>query len=1133
MMHMMRPLSPPDLIQPDREGLAHVPSWAGPPGLINDEHRGIFDATKDLPGWQDPPDSQKLYEMAYRSGSVILEIGVFGGRSAVVELRGAITAAQARGLPPPQYYGVDIDPGFFERTHKTITDAGVADRCLLFHGDLPYFLRELPIVPTMVFVDGDHRYPGCWADLRLLSTVLLPGTPVLCHDYGGIPGVQRAVDEWVGAGAYEAMGRFAGSILLRATGRKDGERLLIEPRCREPFGRGLPEEVFQATRRSILARYQSPKPPSLRRDRNATPVEDLTREARRKLRGENWARVVSGRGTWPYASPADALPLPPTLPGGVPWPRISIITPSFNQGKYIEETILSVRNQGYPNVEHIVMDGGSTDETREILERYRDGFARLVSERDEGQSDAINKGFKLATGEILTWLNSDDMLAPGALAAVAMAFHTSGADLVAGEAHIYRDGQLAAKHLTTCAPGSLPLHDLLEIESRWLEGQFFYQPEVMFSRSMWEKAGGHVRTDLYHSMDYELWVRMAASGAKLGVIGRPVAHFRFHPEQKTAGMVVGGFRTELPKARDAAVTRLGIDWKPRNEPQPTRHKLRIVMFNDLGYGFGAGIAHRRLADALQTAGHDVFAVAAATSEHHHLAPKATHADIVKRIGAYKPDLVVVGNLHGAELDPSVLGQIAANFPTAFVTHDLWLLTGRCAYTGGCTQYLKGCGDACTCDKAHPRLDEKLVRPMWETKRRVLSSSPDLYLWANSNWALGKVNEALASMGLETNRPRPQTITFGLNLDVFRPRDKAACREALGLPQDKFIIMSSSSSVADPRKGLSHLAAAMEMLNLPDTLLTCVGWFDQAEKPPIPGMRAMGYLEDRSKLATLYGAADLFVGPSLEEAFGQVFIEAASCGTPSVGYPVGGKPEAILHGVSGLLTDEVSPASLAASIRVLYESEELRSSMSRWARIWAEGCWSMTASAQRLFCAMRRQGLIERFGLIPRLSIPIARRPEPKVDSVAPMFPAWRPVSGFGHWEGPYPDRKLPRCRWAMGPVAVFDLQTEAAGPARLLIACRSHAADQRVRVVQGGKTIAEREIPVQTGPNAETVLAFDVKLAAGSNGFELHFWKWNTTDRPLALLITSITAVPIVAPESVNGHAVKVVETKPAAGAVG
>ncbi len=1110
----MRPVCSPEIVRPDREGLAHLPSWRGVPGFINDEHAGIFEATKDLPGWQDPPDSQKLYEMAYHSGQVILEIGVFGGRSAVVELRGAITTAKERGLPPPQYYGVDVDPGFFERTRKTLIQAGLTDRCLLFHGDLAAFMREIPIVPTMVFVDGDHRYPGCWADLNRLRSILLPGTPVMCHDYGGIPGVRRAVDEWIATGAYQNMGRFAGSILLRAAGR------IQTPGPHS--GSGLSESTFATTRDALLARYLSPTPPGLARDRMHTPIRDLTRAARVELRGDHGSRTASQRAAWPYAG-GESASLPPTLPGGAPWPKVSIITPTYNQGKYIEETLLSVRNQGYPNVEHIVMDGGSTDETAAIIERYRDGLARVVSEKDDGQSDAINKGFKLATGDILTWLNSDDMLAPGALAAIALAFHTSGADMVAGECHVYRDGKPISRHLTSCDNGPLPIDDLLDIEGRWLEGQFFYQPEVMFTREIWDKAGDHVRTDLYHSMDYELWVRMAAAGAKLRVIGRPVALFRAHPEQKTAGEVVGGFRAELPRAREGAIQRLGLKWTPRPKATIARQKLRVVLFNDIGYAYGAGIGHRRLAQALLTGGHDVVTLAAASTEHHHAAPKATFDDTLRQISEQKPDLVVVGNLHGADLDPSLLGLIAAKFPTAFLTHDLWLFTGRCAYTNGCQQYLTGCDERCTCDKAHPKLAPELVRPMWQTKRRVISSSPDLYLWANSDWALGKANEALKTMGLVTNRPAPRRIEFGLELDVFRPRDKALCREELGLPQDKFIIMSSASSLADSRKGLKHLADALERLKLADTMAVCVGWFDKGQQAPIPGMRAMGYMEEPLRLATLYSASDLFVGPSLEEAFGQVFIEAAACGTPSVGYPVGGKPEAILDGVSGLLTDSVGPASLAQSIETLYMDAALRSDMGRWARIWAESRWSMSASAHRLFAVMRQQGLVDRFGLLPRLTLGFNPGSPPAPVAIAPTFPGWRPLSGFDHWEGPYPDRALGRCRWAHGPVAKFEIDAPTPGPMRLLISCRCYQEGQRLRLVHAGKPISERDVPADRGAKTDHVLSFDLVLTKGVNTLELHSWKWDAGPRPMAVLVTSISALPRHAappPAALNGRSV-------------
>ncbi len=130
---------------------------------------------------------------------------------------------------------------------------------------------------------------------------------------------------------------------------------------------------------------------------------------------------------WPWAKGVD-----PSVYTNNTWPKISIVTPSFNQGNFIEETILSVLNQNYPNLEYIIIDGGSTDQTVDIIKKYEDKIAYWVSEPDRGQSHAINKGFEKCTGEIFNWLNSDDFLEPLALYNIALNFMQSDVDVLLG-----------------------------------------------------------------------------------------------------------------------------------------------------------------------------------------------------------------------------------------------------------------------------------------------------------------------------------------------------------------------------------------------------------------------------------------------------------------------------------------------------------------------------------------------------------------------------------------------------------------------------------------------------------------------------------------------------------------------------
>lgn len=217
------------------------------------------------------------------------------------------------------------------------------------------------------------------------------------------------------------------------------------------------------------------------------------------------------------------LPSPPPEKTGWPWtkaslspsdlqsetlswlPRVSIVTPSYNQGQFIEATLRSVLLQGYPNLEYIVIDGSSTDDSVSIIRRYEPWLAYWVSEPDRGQSHAINKGLERGTGEIFAWLNSDDLLLPGALWRIADAYR-SHPDSVAwvGHCHLIKpDGRI----IKTVTPKGLD-HDSL---ADWFYGGFIFQPSCFFSARAWREAGG-VDESLYFVMDFELWLKLSALG---------------------------------------------------------------------------------------------------------------------------------------------------------------------------------------------------------------------------------------------------------------------------------------------------------------------------------------------------------------------------------------------------------------------------------------------------------------------------------------------------------------------------------------------------------------------------------------------------------------------------------------------
>jgi glycosyltransferase involved in cell wall biosynthesis len=202
-------------------------------------------------------------------------------------------------------------------------------------------------------------------------------------------------------------------------------------------------------------------------------------------------------------------------------PKITVVTPSYNQGRYIEQTIRSVLEQDYPNLEYIIIDGGSTDQSVEIIQRYADRLTYWISEADGGQTEALNKGMRRATGDILCYLNSDDVFLPGALAAVARAF-AAGGDWWSGWCIRFggvRDG-IGFSHNYKSLMGLTRYCGI-------------YQQATFWSRRAYEKTG-EFNAKMHYSFDYEYWLRLFIAGYRLKEIRQPLAAFRYHQEAKTA-----------------------------------------------------------------------------------------------------------------------------------------------------------------------------------------------------------------------------------------------------------------------------------------------------------------------------------------------------------------------------------------------------------------------------------------------------------------------------------------------------------------------------------------------------------------------------------------------------------------------
>jgi glycosyltransferase involved in cell wall biosynthesis len=243
------------------------------------------------------------------------------------------------------------------------------------------------------------------------------------------------------------------------------------------------------------------------------------------------------------------------------FPKISIITPVLNRVQFLEDTILSIISQGYPNLEYIIIDGGSTDGSLGIIKKYEKSIAYWVSEPDLGMYHAIRKGFDRSTGEIMAWLNSDDINKPGSLNMIASIFNDTEVEWITGMGSLYnKEGNcVKTNNLMKWSKSRVWLNDY-----RWIQ-----QENTFWKRSLWEKSGGFISTDLKYAGDFELWCRFFKY-AELYSVHTSFAGFRLHGSQFTSDFMKE-YETEAKKVTE------------KFKPDTLNEKIRfyILSFLDL------------------------------------------------------------------------------------------------------------------------------------------------------------------------------------------------------------------------------------------------------------------------------------------------------------------------------------------------------------------------------------------------------------------------------------------------------------------------------------------------------------------------------------------------------------------------
>lgn len=400
--------------------------------------------------------------------------------------------------------------------------------------------------------------------------------------------------------------------------------------------------------------------------------------------------------------------------------------------------------------------------------------------------------------------------------------------------------------------------------------------------------------------------------------------------------------------------------------------MHVVILSDMETSGGAAIASSRLAEALMRAGVRVTRIVARADRQEHpwatsvlkirmreevLLKTLTLKGVSKSLATYvraqfaskrlhhllkelHPDVINVHNLHGAGWLPDLVQVCAQYAPTIWTLHDMWSFTGHCAYSYDCRKFIDGCDALCPIPNEYPALPSNRIAKVWHHRKKLFATNPNLIAITPSNWL---AKEALS--GLWSGH-HVEVIPNGLPLEVYKPIDRNLARTALGVNPSGFVLLTAAQNLIERRKGGAILIESLQKIhNRPLTLITIGhGCFPIAAKGIT--LYSLGYIDHERTKVLAYNAADLYIHPAPVDNLPNTVMESIACGTPVVGFCIGGLPEMVSSGQTGWLANEMSPEALAEAIDSAIADLHEGVNMQEPCRAVAEAEYSSELQAQR-------------------------------------------------------------------------------------------------------------------------------------------------------------------------------------------